>query len=159
MKKVKFSIGFERDFEFYKKNTEVFNFCGTLNPKYEAIADPDGLTAKECFFFIESKGINLPCSESILLNNLLLTKASINFQIKQWAEGRADGTLPLIEFSKRTALLSKNSLFMLGSSNMTLSWVNNEPVYFTDIETQYELPEWVVEAVEKQKFKFYKMAS
>lgn len=150
-----FSKNFERDYNFYLKNLDEFNFCGTLNPKHSAIEDTNGLSAKECFYYIESQGKNKPCREPKLLNALLLTKASINFQIKEWAQGRADGTLRLIEFSKR--LISDFGIYV-NEDIQTLAWENEEPVYYRDIETQYNLPEWVVNAVEKQAVKYYKAA-
>lgn len=147
---MKYSTGFDRDYNFYTSNIGVFDFCGTLNPKHEAIPNANGSTAKECFYKIESEGKNVSCSEPGLLNSLLLTKASVNFQIKEWAQARADGTLPLVEFSKRSCALP------VFEDCMTLEWVNGEPVYHRDIETQYNLPEWVVTAVENQKVKYYK---
>jgi hypothetical protein len=154
---MKYSKGFERDYNFYLSVLDEFNFCGTLNPKFEAI--PNGtLSAKECFYFIESEGKNKPCSETELLNKLLLTKASINFQIKEWAQSRADGTLPLVEFSKRRAA-SEYPDTPINEDCTVIEWVNNEPICHRDIETQYGLPEWVVNAVERQKYKFYKKAA
>lgn len=156
MKKIKYSSGFERDYAFYLKSLKVFDFCGTLNPNYQSIKDINGRTAKECFFYIESEGKNYPCCEHELLNLLLLTKASVNFQIKEWAQGRADRTLPLIEFSKRYMAL--NTDIPIDEGCTVLEWVDGEPVYHRDIETQYSLPEWVITAVENQKYKYYKAA-
>lgn len=150
----KYSKNFERDYTFYLSNLENFNFCGTLNPRFEAISDPNGLSAKEVFYYIQSEGKNKPCFEPELLNALLLCQAGINFQIKQWAEARAEGTLPLPEFSKNKSIQKyPNSDF---SDIKTLAWVNFEPVYFEDIQSQFGLPDWVIEAVENQKFKYYK---
>lgn len=152
---IKYSKAFERDYEFYLSNLDEFNFCGTLNPKHTAIYSSAGLAAKECFYFIESEGKNKPCREPELLNRLLLTKASVNFQIKEWAQGRADGTLPLVEFSKRHMAI-KYAGVPINEDCKVLSWVNNEPVYYIDIETQFGLPEWVIDATEKQKVKLWK---
>jgi len=149
----KYSKGFERDFNFYLDNIKSFNFCGTLNPKFEAIYSKNGLSAKEVFYSIQSEGKNKPCYEPALLNDLLLCQSSVNFQIKQWAEGRADSTLPLAELSKKRAQIKYPDDF---SKFSTLFWVNSEPVYFEDIQTQYSLPDWVIDAVENQKVKFYK---
>lgn len=156
--KIKFSNNFNRDYGFYLKNVTVFNFCGTLNPKHDAIVDESGLSAKECFYFIESEGKNKPCREPLLLSQLLLTKASINFQIKEWAQGRADFTLPLVEFSKREMAIQYPHI-SIDETCKVLEWVNQLPIYHRDIESQYSLPEWVVTAVENQKFKYYKKQS
>ena len=60
--------------------------------------DPNGPDAKRCFHKFDSTGKLVPCSEPELLSRLLLTKASVNFHIKQWAQGRNDGTFPGIEY-------------------------------------------------------------
>ena len=120
----KYSSNFERDYSFYLLNKDIFNFCGTLIPKQSAISDENGKTAKEVFYSIDSQGKNIPCKEPELLNELLLCKGGVNFQIKLWAEGRADGTLPSIEFE--------------------------------EIMTEFSCPDWVWDAVERQKEKLYK---
>ncbi len=146
---MKYSKGFERDYNFYLNNLDNFNFCGTLNPKHVAIGGGIGLSAKDCLYFIESHGKNPMCKEPELLNKLLLTKASVNFQIKQWAEGVKDGTLFLYELSQRYWQLLGGK----ENDNVVLEWVNKEPVYSKDIETLYGMPEWVVKAVDNQRKK------
>jgi len=153
---MKYSKENNRDFNFYLKNRHVFTFSGTLHPKNEALYNKDGVTGKESFFSIENNGKNKPTKHPNILKSLLQTKAAVNFQIKQWAEGRADGTLPLFEFSKRK--YGESSLYnplIVEQSDGLLEWVNGEPVYYKDVETRYNLPEWVVEAVENQKKKYY----
>jgi len=143
---MKYSKGFERDYNFYLSNIGSFNFCGTLNPKHTAISGGE-LSAKECLYYIESEGKNKPCKEPGLLNQLLLTKAAVNFQIKQWSESVNDGTLFLFE-------LSKDYWRKLGGGEIEtkiLEWVNKEPVYFNDIQELYGLPEWVIKAVDNQR--------
>ena len=103
----KYSSNFERDYSFYLLNKDIFNFCGTLIPKHSAISNENGKTAKEVFYSIDSQGKNIPCKEPELLNELLLCKGGVNFQIKLWAEGRADGTLPGIEFEE---IMNKNKI-------------------------------------------------
>lgn len=142
----KYSKGFERDYKFYLNGISRFTFCGTLSPTFEAIHDTNGKTAKEVFFMIESTGKNHPTCEPELLNSLLLCKASVNFMIKQWAEGRADGTLPFHEFA---------------GDGETLEWEESEfngersvkPVYKKSLAVEYGLPEWAIRAVEMQKVK------
>ncbi len=145
---MKYSKSFNEAYNFYLANLDIFNFCGTLNPKFTAVYSPDGMSAKQAFYHIESSGMNPFCREPDLLNKLLLTKAGINFQIKQWAEGRAEGTLPLIEFCA-------DRVPEYDGSTYTLEWVNGEPVKHKDIKTQYVLPEWVINAVENQKRRLY----
>lgn len=146
----KYSKRFEQDYQFYLSSIGVFDFCGTLNPKFEAV--PNGeRTAKECFYLIDSRGKNTPCSEPELLNQLLLTKAAINFQIKQWAEGFAEGTLPLAELSKSYCHKTLTAeLIPKDNECLTLEWIDGEPVYHKDIQTQYNLPDWSIDAIVKQ---------
>ncbi|QRE03507.1 hypothetical protein [Flavobacterium psychrophilum] len=148
---MKFSKNFERDFNFYSKNLIHFTFCGTLIPKFKAISNSKGKTAKQIFYQIESNGNNEPTSEPELLDKLLLCKASVNFMIKQWAEGRADGTLPLKELSKKRYedLYPKKK----DTNKYLLVWENNKPVYYDDMETYYQFPNWVIDAIENQKIK------
>ena len=93
----KYSNNFERDYEFYLKNKDIFIFYGNGFPKFKAKASPSGISAKEAFYWIESNGQNKPTREPDLLNELLACKASVNFNIKMWAEGLAERTLTLEE--------------------------------------------------------------
>lgn len=107
--------------------------------------DKNGMDFIKGFKLFDEKGqrvIETKHPES--LRRAIKTKASLNFQIKQWAESRADGTLPLILFSKRIA----NEKY----PHLNINEQDNPP----DIETELSLPEWVVNAVEKQKNKYYK---
>lgn len=86
------------------------------------------MSALEAFYLIESKGFpkRLTTTDPDKLLKLLRTKAAINMQIKLWAEGRADGTLPKDELKS--------------------------------ILKEYKAPQWVVEAVENQKYKYYEQS-
>jgi hypothetical protein len=137
---MKISNKAKEDFAFYFKNKRVFTFNGTLDAKHKAIKG--NATALEAFYSIDTYGKNIGTKHTNLLNAILQTKAALNFQIKQWAQCRADGTLPLSEF-------------IGGNNSSTLHWVNGEPKYYSSIVEQYNLPKWVVNAVEKQKVKFY----
>jgi hypothetical protein len=90
---MRYSKSNERDFSFYLSNRHSFNFSGTLNP-VEPVYDKDGVDGKEAFFSIENNGKNKPTKHPNILSSLLLSKASVNFNIKMWAESRSDGTLP-----------------------------------------------------------------
>lgn len=138
---MKYSKNFDRDYNWYFKYREEFNFCGSIEPKFKAIEDINGVGAKEALFSIDTHGKNIPTKEPLLLNELLLCKAGINFQIKQWAEGRAEGLLPLVEFSQKEAHLK----YGIPIDNNVL-----------DIQHEYELLDWMIVAVENQKGKFYK---
>jgi hypothetical protein len=113
-----FSPQFERDYTFYLSNKDTFTFAGTdvkrdysiqfpgepepleadddgvLKPLPFAIPhSPTGKSAKVCFYKLDSEGKCKPCSEPELLFQILRCKASINLQIKIWAQSRAEYTL------------------------------------------------------------------
>lgn len=122
-KLIKYSNNFNRDYNWYLKYKDVFNFDGSYdkNLKENLIT---GKTAKECFYKFDSNGKLIPTKQLNLLKQIFKCKGSINFHIKMWAEGRADGTLPKLDFDS--------------------------------IIKEYELLDWMIEAVEKQKYKYYK---
>ena len=101
-----YSKNFERDYSFYLKNKDVFNFDGSIyysNKKGESLVNysENGLSAKESFYKYDSNGEASFCKEPELLYQILKTKGSINFHIKMWSEGRYDGTLPKHELSQQ----------------------------------------------------------
>lgn len=147
---MKYSDNFERDYAFYFNNRFHFQFCGTKTPKFNAIFDKNGITAKEAFHQIDTNGKNIPTKEPYLLNDLLLCKASVNFNIKQWALGRKDGTLPLSELSCR---LYKEKYNKEAKKDNLLVHTQIKSYYFKDMETYYNFPNWVIEAIENQKLK------
>ena len=119
---MKYSNNFERDWNWYVKYKDDFMFSGSLNR--ELIVDFDkGSSAKECFFIFDSQGKLKPTNEPELLSKVIKCKESINFQIKEYAQDRAKGYLPRIEFD--------------------------------EIVKEFELLEWMVKAVEQQKYKYY----
>jgi len=94
---MKYSEAFERDWNWYYKWKDVFTFSGKPL-KFIAIEDKNGVSAKEAFYKIDSNGKNIPTKEPELLNQILLCKASVNFNIKMWAEDRGKGCLGKLEF-------------------------------------------------------------
>lgn len=93
---MKYSKNFERDYFWYLSNKKTFIFSGS--PKKEL--KQGNKTAKECFYIYDSTGKLEGCSEPQLLQEVLLCKEAINFQIKEWAQDRAKGYLPRTEFEK-----------------------------------------------------------
>ena len=123
---MKYSKNFDRDWNWYVKYKDDFTFSGSLNRKL-IIDFHKGKSAKECFFILDSQGKLNPTNEPELLNKVIKCKESINFQIKEYAQDRAKGYLPRIEFDK--------------------------------IIKEFELIEWMIKAVEKQKYKYYENKS
>lgn len=136
---MRYSNNFERDYNWYMKYKNVFTFSGSDSYKRNVIESKNGKSAKECFYKHDSTGKVIPTNEPELLLSIFACKAGINFQIKQWAEGRADGTLPGIEFSVSIRDGEK---------------IKREEIL--TIEEEYELLPWMVDAVENQKVKYYK---
>ena len=102
---MKYSKKFEDDYKFYLRVKDVFNFDGSdcyINKKGIDIIQHDvkGKTAKECFYLYDSNGIIAKTSEPFELRELLKTKGSVNLHIKMYAQDRAKGYLPKIEFNK-----------------------------------------------------------
>lgn len=99
----KYSLEFERDFKWYLKMRAMFNFDGSngyLNKKGQDIIvyDKNGVTGKEAFYKWDSNGKILPTKHPNILHTLLKTKGSVNLHIKMYAEDRAKGLFPFIEF-------------------------------------------------------------
>lgn len=124
---------------WYLSNRNAFTFSGgdIKYPQYEK----SGLDGLKAFYVFDSTGKTEPTKHPELFYRLLKTKASLNFQIKQWAESRADGSLPGVLFSKRKMKEVYGDDFGNGD----------------DIETEFNLPHWVVEAVENQKRHYYEL--
>lgn len=138
---MKYSKNFERDYAWFLKYKDQFDFDGASDTKDKVIYNSDGKDAKYCFYLYDSQGKVIPTNEPELLFELHKCKGSINFHIKMWAEGRADGTLPLVELSQRKCI------------SMYPEYELDDNI--KDYEAEYELLDWMVEAVEKQKYKYY----
>lgn len=92
---MRYSPSFNKDWEFYLLSKTEFTFCGKPDSEIHTKITPSktGLTAKECFLFLDGRGEIRPCSEPELLFEVLRVKASINWQIRQWAEMLSGGVL------------------------------------------------------------------
>ena len=113
-----FSPNFERDYTFYLSHKDTFTFAGTdvkkdygiqypgepepmevdddgvLKPlPFTVPYSPTGKSAKVCFYQLDSEGACKPCAEPELLVEILRCKASVNLNIKIWAQSRAEYTL------------------------------------------------------------------
>lgn len=96
----KYSKSFERDYNFYMNciNNKWFSFSGTdIKKNFNILFDSKAINAKSWFHKYDSSGKIGPCSEPDLIYQLLAVKAGVNFQIKQWAEGRSDFSLSYYE--------------------------------------------------------------
>ncbi len=152
---MKYSKSFERDFKWYLSNRKNFTFSGDILRKknkepLEIIFDRKGLSGKESFHLYDSTGVLKPTRHTNLLQCLLKTKASINFQIKEWAKDRATGYLPGVLFS----LDCIQSIY--DKKHWSLNQIIEQRMLEKEtVEVEYLLPNWVINATEQQKFKYY----
>lgn len=102
---MKYSKKFELTYNWYLSVSHIFSFDGTneyYNKKGIKLVqfEKKGKTAKECFYLYDTHGIVKTTCEPEKLKTLLKTKGSVNLHIKMYAEDRAKGYLPKIEFDK-----------------------------------------------------------
>jgi len=120
---MKYSKGFERDYAWYLQVSNIFNFDGKMfytNKKGVPLVQEDlkkGKSAKYCFYFWESFGKINTCKEPSKLKKLLKTKGSVNLHMKTYAQDRARGYLPLLEFNKICEEVCAPSWFRKGVEN------------------------------------------
>lgn len=76
---------FIRDVRFYLMNRHRFTFSGSTAPTF--VFDTDGVDGVTAYKILDSHGKNVPTRHPLLASSLAQTKASINFQIKEWAHG------------------------------------------------------------------------
>jgi hypothetical protein len=103
MVKKKYNPNFERDFKWYLFMRHKFNFDGCLeyyNKSGQNIIqyDKNGVDGKESFFQWDSNGKIKPTKHPNILSTMLKVKGSCNLHIKMYAEDRAAGLFPFIEF-------------------------------------------------------------
>ena len=124
---LKIKESFVQDTAWLLTVSDDFTFTGST-ATYEFPESKTGLTPLQAFYVIESRGYNnkISTTDAEKLKRILRTKAAINMQIKLWAEGRADGTLPKDELKS--------------------------------VLEEYKAPQWVTEAVENQKYKYYEQS-
>ena len=143
----KYSQRFERDFKWLLKMRHIFHFDGasdyTKNGLPVVVPDINGVSGKEAFYYWDTNGVAVPTRHPNVFYALLKTKGSINLHIKMYAEDRASGCLPLIEFRA-----------------MCMKWKAPDWFYFA-VENQkhkhYEkmdLPEWFKAAASRQKERY-----
>ena len=94
-----------RDISWYLKNHKLFSFSGTKEfltkeGQQRIVTSPSGLSAVECFYIYDTTGKVVPTRQFLKLLKLYTTKASVNLHIKMYAEDRASGILPKIEFNR-----------------------------------------------------------
>lgn len=100
---MKYSDKFNRDYNWYLKWADLFNFDGSGDTGGKVIPSEVGKSAKECFYIFDSKGKILPTNQPELLYKIHKCKGAINFNIKMWAESRGKGEIGKLEFLETIA--------------------------------------------------------
>lgn len=118
---MKYSENFIRDITWYLKVRHEFSFDGSI--EREVKFNKKGIDGIKAFHIFDSQGKLVETKHPNILKTILKTKGSVNLHIKMYAEDRAKGILPKIEFEK--------------------------------ICQQLDPPQWFIDAVEKQKYKYY----
>ena len=98
MKKQRYSENFTRDFNWYLKMRNTFNFDGRLNYEDKIIYSKKGVDAKKAFLKLDSEGIVLPTKHPNILESILKTKGGVNLHIKMYGQDLANQRLTLLEF-------------------------------------------------------------
>ena len=82
---MKYSKKFNRDYQFYLDNKDLFFFSGV---KVTVETDLDtGVSGKESFHSFDTQGKVKPTREPELLRSIIVCKKSISLHIKMWVEG------------------------------------------------------------------------
>ena len=95
---MKYSKNFDRDFQWYLKVRNYFDFDGSA-PK-DIAYDRNGIDGKKAFLMYDSQGKLVPTKHPSLLAKLIKVKGGVNLHIKMYAEDRANGCLPKVLFDE-----------------------------------------------------------
>lgn len=136
---------FDEKLKWLKKQPNYPTQKNEHNALDDAKFDINGKSAKECFYLHDSTGKIVPTLEPELLYSLYKCKGSINFHIKMWAESRGKFEMGSAEFSIEGKKKEKKDFEKYGL-------VFND---YKTIQEEYELLDWMIYAVEKQKYQYY----
>jgi len=98
----KYKPNFIRDVKWYLSVRHLFDFDGRTNEYHDSrvVLDSSGVDGVRAFHILDSTGKIKPTKHPNILKALLKTKGSVNLHIKMYAEDRASGLLPKIEFDE-----------------------------------------------------------
>ena len=88
MARRKHSPNFLRDVRFYLRNRHRFAFTGSNPVTFDY--DPHGADGLTAYKRLDSNGVKVPTKHPLLAQSLAFTKASVNWQIKDWKAGAKD---------------------------------------------------------------------
>lgn len=85
---MRYSDNFVRDVRFYLRNRHKFTFFGGIveQPPFSRI----GFDGVEAFWVFDTKGRSIPTRHPRIFVALMRTKKSVNWHIKEWADGFYD---------------------------------------------------------------------
>lgn len=90
---MRYSDNFVRDVHFYLQNRHRFTFFGGIVPPPPF--DRTGVSGVRAFWLFDTKGRSVPTRHPRLFVALMRTKKSINWHIKEWADGFEDMLEPI----------------------------------------------------------------
>lgn len=127
----KYNKNFERDFNFYFRMRNIYDFDGSLNyfnnkGNEIVIYDKSGVNAKEAFYQYDSNGKITPTKHPNLLCILLKVKGSVNLHIKMYAEDRANLLLSQIELRGICIKYKTPIWFREAINKQTIKFLNNK---------------------------------
>jgi hypothetical protein len=94
---MKISSKFRREFEFYVQYPKMIGTVVSAGLEQQSSSNTDSTSALEAFYALDSYGKRLPCAEPEILAAAIAGKASVNLQVKMWAEGLAEATFTAAE--------------------------------------------------------------
>lgn len=93
---MKYSDNFNRDFNWFIKMRNTFDFGGRIPDKI--IFDINGVDFKKAYHIYDSTGVLKPTKHPTALAKMMLIKGGVNLHAKMYAEDRASGLMGSLEF-------------------------------------------------------------
>lgn len=88
--RIKVSASAEAEFNFYSR-TDLDMIGHSVGHSFDY--DPEGHSALECWWYKDTHGKTIPCRDPLALGKAVRGKASVNLQVRMWAQDVADHAL------------------------------------------------------------------
>lgn len=119
---MKYSKGFERDFNWLLSIRHKFTFSGSPL-KITPLFDIKGVSGKEAYHIYESTGKNAPTKHPLLFRTILQAKASASFHAKElYGKDRASGNLSAFELDEIHKELKSPEWFIEAVKNQMIKF-------------------------------------
>lgn len=112
--------------KWYFSVRKIFDFDG--KPYEEIESHPSGCTGFKAFYIVDTHGRKkIPVTRHPnIYKSLMKTKGSVNLHIKMYAEDRAKGILPRIEFDEICKQINAPSWFIEAVENQKWKYYGKE---------------------------------